>query len=458
MNILLIHPRCKTEEISHRQIPLGLCYIASYIRNDNNIIIFDEPIEKRNLSHVIRQFKPDIIGITFTTQSAYRAYQLVKKYHKNALCIAGGIHATFRPKEALINGFDLVVMGEGELTFKEIIDSIKKKKSMNCISGIAYLKNKKMIINKSRKYISNLDSIPFPSWDLVNMQKYEHGAIITSRGCPYDCAYCASKKYCNKIFRHRSVKNVFEELKILVENYNQKLIHFCDDTFTIKHRFVKEFCKLIIKNKIKFEWSILSRVDTINNDFQMLKLLKKAGCKLIIYGIEAGSETILNKINKNIKINQIKNSLNLTRKAGINIKTTWIVGLPGNYKEQEKSIELMKSLKPNQITIHLCVPYPGTDLFENHNKYGISINEKINVKDWYNFNPSYYEGKDLTKFFKYSYLTFEETFQLTKIMKSEMLKLGYVLPNKYKTGKEHTIKTFLDKINNPLIKNSKYLN
>src|SRR3989344_1689284 len=320
MKVLLIHPKCKTEEISHLQIPLGLCYIASYIRKKHDVMIYDEPVEKKSLKKLIDNFNPDVIGFSFTTQSAYRAYQLVK------------------------------------------------------------------------------------------------------------------------------------ELKIIVNKHNQKLVQFFDDTFTVNHKFVKDFCKLIIDSKLKFTWSVQARVDTIQNDFEMLELLEKAGCKLIIFGIESGSEKILKRINKNITIQQMEDAINLTKKAKIDVKTTWIVGLPGNFSEQIESLDLMKRLKPNQITIHLCVPYFGTDLYEKRKEFGIWINDKVKSKDLYNFNPSYYENNDLNKFFKYSYISFGDIFKIAKKMKSEMQKVGYISPNEYKSGDEKTIKTFLDKVKNPLIK------
>ena len=452
MKVLLIHPKCKTEEISHLQIPLGLCYIASYIRKKHDVMIYDEPVEKKSLKKLIDNFNPDVIGFSFTTQSAYRAYQLVKKFKKNKLCVAGGIHSTFRPEEALENGFDVVVLGEGERTFLKILDALELKKKIEIIRGIAYRKNGIVTKTKPYKMIKNLDKIPLPSWDLLDMAKYEQGAITTSRGCPFNCAYCASKKYYNRTFRQRSIKNVFKELKIIVNKHNQKLVQFFDDTFTVNHKFVKDFCKLIIDSKLKFTWSVQARVDTIQNDFEMLELLKKAGCKLIIFGIESGSEKILKRINKNITIQQMEDAINLTKKAKIDVKTTWIVGLPGNFSEQIESLDLMKRLKPNQITIHLCVPYFGTDLYEKRKEFGIWINDKVKSKDLYNFNPSYYENNDLNKFFKYSYISFGDIFKIAKKMKSEMRKVGYISPDRYKSGDEKTIKTFLDKVKNPLIK------
>ena len=206
MKVLLIHPKCKTEEISHLQIPLGLCYIASYIRKKHDVMIYDEPVEKKSLKKLIDNFNPDVIGFSFTTQSAYRAYQLVKKFKKNKLCVAGGIHPTFRPEEALENGFDVVVLGEGERTFLKILDTLELKKKIKNIRGIAYYENEIFTKTKPYKMIKNLDKIPFPSWDLLDMAKYEQGAITTSRGCPFNCAYCASKKYYNRTFRQRSIK------------------------------------------------------------------------------------------------------------------------------------------------------------------------------------------------------------------------------------------------------------
>lgn len=454
MKVLLIHAKCPYEEISHKQIPLGIMYIAAFIETKHEVRIYDEPVETRSLKEVIVDFKPQVIGVSFTTQSSLRAYEIAREYKNTAILVAGGIHATLHPNEALHNGFEIVSYGEGEMTFPYLLENIQDRSCYINIPGIYYLENDELV--KTNRCINNicLDNYPMPARHLLDMGRYDQGSIITSRGCPFKCKFCVSSVFREQNYRHRSAEKVFREIEQVVVIYNKSDIHFCDDTFTINHKFVKDLCKLIIKSNLKFNWSILSRIDTINDDTEMLILLKEAGCQLIIFGIETGSEQILQRISKGISVSQIEKTLLLCKNIGLDIKTTWIVGLPGNYDEQMESLDLMKKTMPNQITIHMFVPYPGTELYINREKYGISINEKTFMQVLPYLNPGFLDERIFrTPSFKLNYLSFGEMKDIALQMSKELIKLGYIYPNEYDgNGEERTFKTFLDKIGNPLLK------
>ncbi len=454
MKVLLIHAKCFFEDISHRQIPLGIAYIASAIETQHEVKIYDEPIEDENLEDVIFNFTPDIIGISFTTQSSIRAYEIAKKYSEIAILIAGGIHATLHPEETLNNGFLIVSYGEGEENFLHILHVLESKMELEKAPGIYYLKDNCVKKTVSRNNNFYLDNYTFPARHLLKMEKYEQGSIIASRGCPYNCKFCVSSVFRKTNYRLRSAENVFEEIKLIVCKNKKQNIHFCDDTFTINHAFVKKLCHLIIESNVRFNWSILSRVDTIKHDEEMLYLLKEAGCKLIIFGIESGSDKILQKINKGVSSSQIEEVLLLCKEKGLDIKTTWIVGLPGNYIDQMQSLKLMKRIQPNQITIHMFVPYPGTELFENRERYGIKIDEQKFFSLLPYLNPGYLDMGIIQKnVYSLDYLSFDDMIKIASEMSRELMSLGYIYPNEYNgNGAERTFKTFLDKVKNPLLK------
>lgn len=454
MRVLLIHAKCPCEEISHKQIPLGIMYIAAFIEKKHEVQIYDEPVEIRKLDEVIAIFKPQVIGISFTTQSSVRAYEIAIKYKNIAILVAGGIHATLHPKEALSNGFDIVSYGEGEFTFQYLLENVYDRNRYINIPGIYYIENNRLV--KTRKNINSipLDDFPIPARHLLDMNKYDQGSIITSRGCPFKCKFCVSSVFREQTYRHRSAENVFLEIEQVVVKYNKSNIHFCDDTFTIDHKFVKDLCRLIIRSKLKFNWSILSRIDTINNDEEMLILLKEAGCRLIIFGIETGSQHILQRINKGISVSQIEETLLFCKKVGLDIKTTWIIGLPGTYDEQMESLYLMKRIMPNQITIHMFIPYPGTELYVHRDKYGISVKDEIFMRTLPYLNPGYLDERIFRNPpFELDYLSLDDLKEIANKMSSELKMLGYIYPNEYNgNGEERTFKTFLDKIGNPLLK------
>jgi anaerobic magnesium-protoporphyrin IX monomethyl ester cyclase len=442
MKILLIHAKSNLEKAGHAQMPLGIYYLASYIRNKSKHIIkiFDESIENENLDHVIKKFNPGIIGVSFTAISAQSAYKIAREYKNKIILVAGGPYATFCAKEVLEKGFNFIVYGEGEKTFLELINKLEKKVSLHSQKGIFYRKGKKIIKNSPQHLIKNLDSLPFPARDLAPMDKYEDfGTIMTSRGCPFNCLFCNSRKFWQQKYRSRSVMNIYKELEELVKKYKKKYIFFGDDTFTVDKKKVIKLCKLVVKKKLKFKWTALSRADTISEE--EIYWMSKAGCDTIFMGIEAGSEKILKTINKNISLKQIENAVLLCKKYNIRCRASFIIGLPGNYKEQLKSIELMEKTMPENINIHILAVYPGSEIYEKRKKYGIKIK---NVKNWQNYNNYY--SPDLFKSIHFDYLTKKQAITLCKIFIKRLKEKGYSQKRRnivYKKG-EKTVKTFLD--------------
>ncbi|WP_297500072.1 radical SAM protein, partial [Thermococcus sp.] len=257
MRILLVMP--PTESAIKKVVgttgpPLGLAYLASMVREEHEVRIIDgiaEDLTFEGVMRIIKRYDPDMIGITATTSAMYDAYtvaKIAKNLNENVFVVMGGPHVTFTPELTMRECpcIDAVVRGEGELTFKELVDAVDKGRPLRGILGLSYREGNGKIRNEPpRPLIKNVDGIPMPSYDLLPMDKYvagrtPFGTVMTSRGCPFNCAFCSSSLQFGKRWRGHSVERVIEELSILRYEYGRREIEFLDDTFTLnKVRAVK---------------------------------------------------------------------------------------------------------------------------------------------------------------------------------------------------------------------------
>ncbi len=403
MNILLINPPYNIErymgklgKVGFVFPPIGLLYIASYIRKCNpslNIKIYDFQVEEENFQDFLKKFKPDIVGITCQSALVYSTLKIaedIKKIDQKIKVIVGGVHASIRPQDILNSeNVDLIVKGEGEETFLEICNN----KSLKKIKGISY-KSKlgETIHNPERPINYNLDNYPMPALDLVPIEKYKTspdiktgtrlGILLTSRGCPYSCIFCANKVLTKRKYRARSVKSVVEEIEYYIKNYDIDQLVIMDDNFVVNKQQTIRLCEEFIKRGYpkKFKWWAQARVDCL--DEEVLKIMKKAGCSILSLGLESGNQRLLNLINKGITLQQVVNNVKLVKKAGINSRASFILGLPTETKEESlQTIKFAYSLPLDQVRFSIATPFPGTKLWDIAVKEG-----KINPNhiDWTN--------------------------------------------------------------------------
>lgn len=348
--ITLLNPNANVEVVKFLQIstpPLGLGYLASNLReNGFKVRIIDDLVEKLSFDELLKRLKGSkIVGITSTTATFNSALAYAKKI-KNALkdvfLILGGVHVSFEPEKALQNDFvDAVCIGEGEETIVEVAERVEADKSLEGVRGVYYKENGKIIRNERRGFIEDLDSLPFPAYDLMPLDKYtvlgerlEQFPMITSRGCPFACRYCSSSLYMGHRFRARSARNVADEIEWLCEEFEAKHIAFGDDTFTLNKKRVVDICTEIKKRGLEITWSCSSRIDTITAE--LLKMMKSAGCVAIYYGIESASKRILDYYRKKISLEKAKEVVRATKKAGISAICSFILGAPMETKEEMK--------------------------------------------------------------------------------------------------------------------------
>ncbi len=367
-----------------RYFPLGLGYIASFLRKygSHSVQIY-EP-EAQSLSHtdlekIIRDNSPDIVGLTCSTPNFFRAIRLARavKNNSDAKIIIGGVHASALPEFIAENYpelIDCVVVGEGEITMLELVRAYENNQSIEGLQGIVYRSGNKTIRTGTRPFIEELDSIPFPARDLIpqklfipNLHNARHrncSTLLTSRGCPFNCSFCASRIVSGRNYRIHSAEYVLEEMQMVKTDFNARQLLITDDTFTIDHERLEKICRGMIDKKLDLEWFCFSQVSSVNRE--MLSIMKKAGCYNIGFGIESGNEDILRKMGKPIKPEKALEAVRLANEIGMKTQAFYIFGTPGETKQQmEETIQFAKIVGATLAFFNMLVPYPGTKDFQH---------------------------------------------------------------------------------------------
>lgn len=408
--ILLINP--KAEESREKYLPLGLAYIAAVLEKAPfNVKVIDAnatQVEDNQLINEVGKINPDIIGLTAMTgniEYVWKIARICKQVLPDATLILGGPHPTILPKESIQKPFvDIVVMGEGEQTMKEIAILKQKNSPLKNVKGIAYKENDKIIFTPSREFISNLDELPFPARHLFpfphlykpsSYQKKPVARILTSRGCPFRCTFCCQVVFGRKA-RTRSPENVVREIEFLKDTYGIKEFHTVDDNFNVDKERAIAICKLLIKRKVNIPWACGQGLRINNLDENFLSLMKKAGCYRTYIGIESGNQQILNNIQKDITLPMVEKAVAMIKKVKMLVGGLFMIG---NYGETEKTInetiDFAKKLKLDYAFFSIATPYPGTILYQQVIKEG-----KVLIKKWSDFNRhtgAIFEWKQLSK-------------------------------------------------------------
>lgn len=396
-------PRGKIRDVKQLDsqfLRIGIAYIVAYLReNGHKVKIIDciaSNLDLEDVREEIKREKPDFIGLGPFTEEIFRAYKIcetAKKVNKNIITVFGGPHASAIPEETLAEfpQVDYVIRGEGEEAFLKLVNGQYPSE----IQGLAYRnENNNIIVNKQGCPIKNLDSMPYPAWDLFPLDRYK-GRLVTNfnrkmnipaleipvlsvRGCPSACNFCF-KVY--EGLRFRNPAKVVDEIEFIVRKYGATDIFFSEGTFLASTEHGKNICREIIDRGLnkKISWIAETRVNTVDNE--SIKLMKTAGCKELCYGIESGDEFILKNSGKGITFKQMEEAINFTKEAGIRACCFSIIGHPGETRESvNKTIELLLNLDADVMNIAIMMPYPGTKIRE------IALQNKENYRllsnDW----------------------------------------------------------------------------
>ncbi|RLB83755.1 MAG: hypothetical protein DRH17_00955 [Deltaproteobacteria bacterium] len=391
MKITLVQPRPGKYNATYVHEPLNLGYLASYLkeRGFDEVGIIVSAFWEDDKEIVKRCRESDVVGFTATSPMMAHALSLakdIKGKDPEIITVFGGPHPTIEPDGTLQNpAVDYVVRGEGEQTFLELIESIDACRSTLKIKGLSFKDRHGCIIhNPRRPLISDLDVLPFPDRDLlgqarfldIGYEKYgDRGAwVLSSRGCPFRCTYCASNKVWTRTWRARSPENIIVEIRSLKLHYNVDRINFADDTFTISKKRVVDFCKKMMIEKLDVVWACNARVDTV--DAELFALMKRAGCTEVWMGVESGSTKILKEIKKEITPKQIIEAFKGAKAAGLKRRGYFMIGSRSESLETIKQTEaLVDAIEPDRLAFSIMTPYPGCEEFELWKKY--SGNHKI---------------------------------------------------------------------------------
>ncbi len=388
--------------------PLGLCYIASMLKQHGyGISIYDmhqSAAMPEDIVKKCRELNPKIVGITASTPSFPNATQVArfaKAWNQDTVTIIGGPHATGAPDQCLFSGsFDFVCIGEGEETMPELANAIIKDKSDSReIPGLAYLSDDKVVFSSSRKRLTNLDAIPLPARDLIDIDKYyQKGSLVSSRGCPIGCDFCACASISGNTYRTHSIDYVLNEVEHMMKKYGYHYFDFHDDTFNLHTERVFKFCEEIKKRKLNFKWGCFCRAAQLT--LETAKAMAEAGCTVIQFGVESGNDVVLESTNKKTTVQQIINAVTFASKAGITQITCGFIIGHANDTEQtvQDTINLglrLHDLGATRLTLSLLTPYPGTKIYDNRDELGI----ELLTDDWeqYTFSRLVAQTKYLDK-------------------------------------------------------------
>ena len=438
LNILLLSVSSQSFFYDQVVIPFGLVSLASYVKNtDYEIkgIDMNTPPERilkrylkvdRDLLKEIINFSPDIVAMSSYASNIYNILfwtYIIKKKIPDCCIVIGGNHASYIAKECLEKcpSLDMVVRFEGEIPFNMICENIKNKNyDFSDIPSLTYRRNGEIRENPLVDLIKNLASLPYLDRELFedktkSKDEFYHADIISARGCPHNCTFCNCNHYWNKIYRVRTIDSVMDELLLLKNKYpNLKSIRFRDESITINKNRCTKLSKAIIENDIKFNFQAHSRLDGLNEE--VIKSLASAGFKLLLIGMESGSQKTLDRLQKGIDISRAKEVISLLRKYGINFRISFMSSTPGEkFKDTLQTIKLIKKLKLSRNDYYIGSGvdiYPGTiecekflkinpdyqwitkDYEFRGGKYYASRDQMGNI-----FQPRYYEHEPMMRIF-----------------------------------------------------------
>lgn len=377
---------------------IGLAYIAGVLEREGlNVEVVDDFVLRKGkgfLLSMIEEKKPGIVGISCLTPSAPVCFEIargIRALLPETRIIMGNIHAGIFALEILKKGLaDAVVHGEGEEVVKKVVPALIDGKPPEGIEGVSWRKNGEVYLSSKVCLVEDLNSLPFPAWHLFPYRKYgllpfadikkPILTVLGSRGCPYNCSFC-SLKYFGRRYRKRDVSNVVDEIEYLIDRFGIKQFGFVDPIFPLDREHCVEFCREMIKRGVnrRVVWTTETRPDMIDRELALL--MKEAGLRRIIFGLESGVQELLRNVKKDYNIEKAKEAVRACREAGLETIGLFMIGLPGEKRELTlKTIEFAKKLDLDFAKFAITVPFPGSELYENLVREG-----KLKRDDWENF-------------------------------------------------------------------------
>jgi radical SAM superfamily enzyme YgiQ (UPF0313 family) len=395
MRVLLINPFYPISETPSP--PLGLAYLASALSEAGikvkilDLVVF--PYSRAVLENLLQNFQPQLVGLTAVTMTFDNALGVVrdiKRMNPNIYTVMGGPHVTFCARDTLQKHaeLDIIVLGEGERTIVDLAQTLDGNRNWNRVNGIAYRQGSEICFTAPREPIADLNELPDPARGLLPLGRYRALgmpiSLTTSRGCPFKCIFCVGRKMVGSRVRYRNPHKVVDEMEYLATlNFHQ--INIADDLFTANRKHCLAVCDEIVNRRLKLKWTSFARVDTVSEN--ILTKMKAAGCSAVSFGIETGNPQILKTIKKGITREQVVKAVNMCRRTGVTPFASFILGLPGETPQTIKeTMDFGEQLKELGLSygFHLLAPFPGTEVREKSDQYGI----RILTDDWSQYHAN----------------------------------------------------------------------
>ncbi len=410
MKILLISPYLTTlpDDPARPSVSLSLGYLAAYLERYYDVEVLDVAAVGQNtvaqmgaktrvgltcdeIKEHLRKSKPDIVGITnpstLHAQDAYDMARIVKEVSKDTLVVLGGAHASSNPEKVIAEkDVDIVVVGEGEETLLKVVRAYEAGSKLDNIAGTYVKVDGKVVNNPGAGFIEDLDSIPFPARHLLPMDIYFQNAreeidyamrdkiatMITSRGCPGKCIYCAVQTVWGRRWRSRSPGNVVDEIEQLMKDYGVGEIHFLDDSISVNKKRLGAICDEIIDRKIDVKWTTPNGVAIWLLDKPLIKKMKRAGCYRLTFGLESGNAETLKFLGKKYNYDYAREIIKYAHSVGLWTIGTFIIGSPDEMEESiNDSIDFAIDSYLDFAVFYIANPFPGTEMYEMYKKEGL---------------------------------------------------------------------------------------
>jgi len=417
MSLLFTHAYYLSDDLKEQKImkpypPLGLLYVSAYLKSKNiGNDVFDttfSSIEKQ--LEFIKNKKPKVICMYTNLMTKIEVIKLIKTLKTEKFnfpkIVLGGPDVSYNVENYLKAGADFLVIGEGEETTFELYNAIINNENYHNINGIAFLENNEVIQTNPRVKFKELDELPLPNRDAINMQNYldtwknNHGqssmTISTQRGCPYTCKWCSTAVY-GQSYRRRPAEQVAEEMKMLKEKFNPDALWFVDDVFTVSHKWLLAFREEVLKQDAIIPFECITRAERLNDE--ILDLLKEIGCFRIWIGAESGSQKIIDLMDRRVDVNVVKEAIQKTNALGMETGTFIMLGYPGETEEDiTETIQYLKDANPTLYTITVAYPIKGTSLYnEVESKITSNLDWETSTDREIEFERTYSK-----KFYKYA--------------------------------------------------------
>lgn len=385
--------------------PLGMGYLATILEQQGHQVrIIDNDVDQLDgpeLKSKIDEFGPDVLGITANILNRPKAKRIAELYGEDMPVVFGGPQPTLSPDEFCLKKNWFVLSGESEISFPNFLRTLETKGDFGEVRGLHFFHEGKMVTNMPEGVIKNLDDVPFPSMEHFQYDKYRtyiDGVratnIMSSRGCPFKCIYCYHNLLGN--YRHRSPENVVAEIDMLRTEYGFQGFSFYDDNITVKRKYLEALCDKLENEQKGITWSCLSTVRTVQPD--TLKKMGKAGCNLIAFGMESGSQRSLDKMGKGATVEDNRNVIRWCKEAGVKSKAYIMIGFPWETREDiEATARFLETSPPDEAQILVTTPMPGTELETLTQQMGYEIDSMDVLEDTRDFVQPTFETENFTR-------------------------------------------------------------